>query len=122
MGKKYYKVVNDDLCSAIGGLPKDYRIQYKLNEFVEGHKGTPIFIFESQKKAQNFIHGLSRYRIYECEAKNVRNVRYVCSCWGYFYFDKFYKAKKTHKKLPYAEYAPVGSRIADSVKLIKRVY
>lgn len=79
--KEYYKVVNEDLQSAImnpkQGFPwkykQDFCIQYKVNEWVKPNKfGTKIMIFSNYENAFDFkLLCTNPYlKIYTCYVKN----------------------------------------------------
>lgn len=131
----YYKVVSkveDKLVSACACslFPVSYKLglEYKVGEWTfpaEGTKG--IFIFDNLDNALDFMSNNGEYpSVYECEAEGVE----LCDsiCFGIlseilnFWNDNIYQFGNSAKRGKYcASYAPKGSYIAKSVKLIKEV-
>ena len=77
MQKKYFKVVSNDLSSAVQG---NNTIQYKIGEFVYPAKqGSCLFAFDSLESARKAIKdcGWTRKKIFECECHGVVDINTV---------------------------------------------
>lgn len=98
--KTYYKVVNPELksCCANPGFPEEYRVQYKLNEWVKPvMPNTRLFIFDSINDAEWFRHRMGlHYKVYPCYAKKVARVKKLAAPMNIVNFWKF---KKLHRKI-----------------------
>lgn len=116
-----YKCVSNMSSYAGLNLPPDYRIKYKVGEFVTGYQGSPLFVFKTLQDARNFEPRVTKI-IYECEVTNPRRVKYIFNIlYPAYYLYKFYKNKAKKRKLRHVMIPPKGTLAVDSVKLIKQV-
>lgn len=98
--KTYYKVVNSKLqsCCCNPYFPAEYRVQYKLNEWVKPViPNTRLFIFGKEDDAFLFQQYMGyMFDVYSCYAKNVACVKQLAN--PSFVHD-FWLKKKQHKKI-----------------------
>ncbi len=123
----YYKVVKHDLTSMTVN-EQEYRIQYKINKWVEPQiKGSFIFIFKTFDAAKACIHhnGWFNYKIYECYAKISKTKKpiYIHTAFNFYKFIKAAKLRLQHQKYTHIldGTPPNGTVFANSIKLIKEV-
>jgi len=127
---KGYKVVKTNLTSASLQLESRYRVQYRLNEWVEPKvDGTRLFFFKNLKDAKRFYSKNRHYQhcyqweIYSCEAENVGKVKFLADIYE---IDRFWKLKKLKKlikeDLRYSDpESVVGTYSASRIKLLEKI-
>lgn len=131
--KKYYKVTTKDLksCTTTNKdfhLPDKYKVQYKLNKEVRGPDNTPLFVFDSLIRAQEFssvwnIHDHKTARIFECEVTKPRKVKYMSFLDMVDKFLLFMEKRRLKKKVNSCAVfsPPSGTWAVSSVKLLKEI-
>lgn len=126
--KTYYKVTTPDLKSCATtyyNIPEEYKVQYKIGEFVYGPDNTPLLVFKSHLDAINFLPYTPgrNPKIFKCEVKNPRKIKYLSYLAHLSDFLNFLKNKKTKKKQN--EYkvfeVPYGTYAVNAVKLLEEI-
>lgn len=123
---KYYKVTKDNLVSRCtdANETKRRQIQYKLNEWVDSHPGTRIFVFDNLDDARKFAHGYFNSRIFECVVKGAikhPGVESVDKIQDFWYTFNILLKKKKKVKITKFELASTPAVLVKSVKLTKEI-
>lgn len=131
--KTYYKLVSQDLKSAIMSQHKDLReleVQYKINEWTNPNiDGSLLMVFDSIDNVKRFVHKKPRYRLFICEISGISKIPIFRS----FYklpkciasLKKVWKARKSKKKFSNIvnthSSPPKGTVFCSKVKLVEEV-
>ncbi|RDJ34952.1 MAG: hypothetical protein DWQ19_08955 [Crenarchaeota archaeon] len=123
---KFYKVVfHGNKLLSCGNIPKNLKIEYKLNEWVKPKKKySKLFVFKEPTYARchAFLPG---NEVYECEVVNPIPGNCIL---GFKQIDnpalflKFWKHPEKDNKHLRTYDAPNNTHYCDAVKLIKKVY
>jgi len=130
----FYKVVTiyrNKLVSSVVFDIEDLCIEYKVGEWTEPKGNTKIFIIKGLKNARKFrthVGGGRFYKIYKCEAINPVQIfnavktKHLYDPSSKYLFEEYWN-DKDYKKVHTLLYSqpPVGSYVADKIKLIKEV-
>lgn len=139
MSKTYYKVVTQDLKSAIVNprfnnydFYNDFCVQYKVGEWIKPNmEHSKLMVFDSFDNAKRFYDIENNYNtrlcIYECNGKNPSR-QGLCILVGRIrhMYDELLKIKKAKKKViefyNSFSFTPPGTIFCSAVKLVKKVY
>ena len=126
MNKKYYKVVRAAKGKLGSALSCKHSIQYKVRKWTKPKlKYSKLFVFTDLKFARDFKEHQS-YRtlaeelvIYECRVKEPISINYIST---YSKDDEwFWQAMKDGRPLFTSSRVPIGTMVADEVKLTRKV-
>ena len=139
--KEYYKVVTENLQSAIMNprqgmwtkAKEDFCIQYKVNEWIKPNKpGSKIMIFSNFEDAFNFkmLCPNPFLRIYKCHAKNPTKKGFITEISRVAEkYEKLYRLIKQKKRVTHfyaiekfkKGWIPKGTLFCSAIKLIECV-
>lgn len=138
MAKIYYKVVNNELKSAVisknqdrinmycsvGSL--DFCVQYKINEWVKPVVyGTKLMVFNDLFLAEDFANTLNDSNIYKCHVKNPSRFGFIAYLDDinrlYPKFLRLIKNKKKRTNFRTGVSALQGTVFCSAVKLIEKI-
>jgi len=120
--KKYYKVVDEHLCSAVA--TGKFKVKYSLDGWVEPEIGK-LFCFDNLESAKGFANNDGLLKVFECKVKNPEKYEgFVLSigfCYGIKRFWKNYFKKLKDWYVWGITRVPKGTILCDSIKLVKEV-
>jgi len=126
--KVYYKVVKNNLCSAVSWkLPSRFIVQYKIGEWVYPNiPKTRLMVFKNLNRAQIFSNSSSI--IFTCLVKNPSSKSIFvpliqCDSVNEFLqkWNELRKKQLQHKKHVNTQRIPKGTMFVSAVKLLKQV-
>ena len=115
----YYKVVDQDLCSAI--CTNELQVQYIVGEYVQTHdwleaRGFGLCVFEALERAKYFASCERNPRIFECEIKNPRQpINFISGNT----MTRFLAELSWEKLGRQSSLWPIGTIMCDAVKLVQ---
>ena len=130
MKKKYYKVVSDLVHKFFySAYQQSDLVEYKIGEWVSAPGNSRLFVFDSLKKAHDFINrfGLYNHAVFECQIVGgieFFGESYPCQYHAFWeFFNKKVKAKKALKIEDFGNFALLSTKaiLCKKVKLINKI-